>query len=190
MQLTFRKLGFDYYPVHRPADGCRHWERHSGAMEAQAQWAGKLLQEYQRRAEASGFPGPHPEGPPSTKDTAAKTAQDGQSSPKSSPSDTEPPSSRNSAPPAASLKRLRSSCVVVRMDDVDVHQARLNGPLIRFTCVARSLSPVNGLRDICSSEGGSQAAPRTKLGVALHLEIVSSDKAVADIIDIAGNKSV
>jgi len=44
-------------------------------MEAQAQWAGKLLQEYQRRAEASGFPGPHPEGPPSTKDTAAKTAQ-------------------------------------------------------------------------------------------------------------------
>lgn len=57
------------------ADGCRHWERHSGAMEAQAQWAGKLLQEYQRRAEASGFPGPHPEASQPTKDTPAKTVQ-------------------------------------------------------------------------------------------------------------------
>ncbi|XP_068453539.1 bridge-like lipid transfer protein family member 3A [Clinocottus analis] len=125
MQLTFRKLGFDYYPVHRPADGCRHWERHSGAMEAQAQWAGKLLQEYQRRAEASGFPGPHTEGPQSS----AKTGQDGQCSPKSSPSGADPASSRNSvtAPPGAALKRLRSSCVVVRMDDVDIHQVSSRG---------------------------------------------------------------
>ncbi|XP_070825607.1 bridge-like lipid transfer protein family member 3A [Chaetodon trifascialis] len=129
MQLTFRKLGFDYYPVHRPADGCRHWERHSGAMEAQAQWAGKLLQEYQRRAEASGFPGPHTEVPQPTKDTPAKTVQDGQSSPKMSPSDTEQASSRNSgkAPSGSSLKRLRSSCVVVRMDDVDIHQVSTRG---------------------------------------------------------------
>ncbi|KAI3357528.1 hypothetical protein L3Q82_015945, partial [Scortum barcoo] len=120
MQLTFRKLGFDYYPIHRPADGCRHWERHSGAMEAQAQWAGKLLQEYQRRAEASGFPGPHTEAPQPTKDSPAKAAQDGQSSPKLSPSDKEQASTRNSvsAPPGSSLKRLRSSCVVIRMDDV------------------------------------------------------------------------
>ncbi|XP_038578015.1 UHRF1-binding protein 1 [Micropterus salmoides] len=124
MQLTFRKLGFDYYPVHRPADGCRHWERHSGAMEAQVQWAGKLLQEYQRRAEASGFPGPNTEVPQPT-----KTVQDGQSSPKSSPPDTEQASNRNSVKAAlgSSLKRLRSSCVVIRMDDVDIHQVSTRG---------------------------------------------------------------
>ncbi|XP_035512212.1 UHRF1-binding protein 1 [Morone saxatilis] len=129
MQLTFRKLGFDYYPVHRPADGCRHWERHSGAMEAQAQWAGKLLQEYQRRAEAFGFPGPHTEVPLQNKDMPAKTVQDGQSSPKSSPPETEQASNRNSVkgPPGSSLKRLRSSCVVVRMDDVDIHQVSTRG---------------------------------------------------------------
>ncbi|XP_071332933.1 bridge-like lipid transfer protein family member 3A isoform X2 [Trachinotus anak] len=129
MQLTFRKLGFDYYPIHRPADGCRHWERHSGAMEAQAQWAGKLLQEYHRRVEASGFPGPHTEVPQPTKDSPAKTAQDGQSSPKSTPSDKEQAASRNSlaAPKGSSLKRLRSSCVVVRMDDVDIHQVSTRG---------------------------------------------------------------
>ncbi len=44
-------------------------------MEAQAQWAGKLLQEYQRRAEASGFPGPHTETAQLNKDTPAKTVQ-------------------------------------------------------------------------------------------------------------------
>uniref|UniRef100_A0A4W6DE74 Bridge-like lipid transfer protein family member 3A n=1 Tax=Lates calcarifer TaxID=8187 RepID=A0A4W6DE74_LATCA len=108
MQLTFRKLGFDYYPIHRPADGCRHWERHSGAMEAQAQWAGKLLQEYHRKVEASGFPGPHTEVPQHTKDSPAKT-------------------NSSTAPTGSSLKRLRSSCVVVRMDDVDIHQVSTRG---------------------------------------------------------------
>uniref|UniRef100_A0A8C4H7C5 Bridge-like lipid transfer protein family member 3A n=1 Tax=Dicentrarchus labrax TaxID=13489 RepID=A0A8C4H7C5_DICLA len=125
MQLTFRKLGFDYYPVHRPADGCRHWERHSGAMEAQAQWAGKLLQEYQRRAEAFGFPGPHTESD-SLQNIYRKSQN---SSPKSSPPETEQASNRNSVrgPPGSSLKRLRSSCVVVRMDDVDIHQVSTRG---------------------------------------------------------------
>lgn len=129
MQLTFRKLGFDYYPIHRPADGCRHWERHSGAMEAQAQWAGKLLQEYQKRAEASGFPGPHTEATQAAKDSPAKTVQDEQSSLKSNSSDREQAAGRNSvmAPSGSSLKRLRSSCVVIRMDDVDIHQVSTRG---------------------------------------------------------------
>ncbi|KAF0035760.1 hypothetical protein F2P81_011072 [Scophthalmus maximus] len=129
MQLTFRKLGFDYYPVHRPADGCRHWERHSGAMESQAQWAGKLLQEYHRRVEASGLPGPHNEGPPLSRDSPAKTVQDGRSSSSSNTSDREQTSGRNgsTAPSGSSLKRLRSSCVVVRVDDVDIHQVSTRG---------------------------------------------------------------
>ncbi|XP_054645481.1 bridge-like lipid transfer protein family member 3A isoform X2 [Dunckerocampus dactyliophorus] len=123
MQLTFRKLGFDYYPVHRPADGCRHWERHSGAMEAQAQWAGKLLQEYQRRAEASNFPGPHIEVPEPHNNTPAKKAQDGVTSPKSRLSEKE----QTARSQSSSLKWLRSSCVVVRMDDIDIHQVSTKG---------------------------------------------------------------
>lgn len=127
MQLTFKKMGFDYYPVHRPADGCRHWERHSQAMEAQAQWAGKLLQEYQRRAEASGIPGPQTDTPQPAKASPARTVQDGHSSPKSTPSDKDQAASRTSAPAAAALKRLRSSGVVIRMDDVDIHQVSTRG---------------------------------------------------------------
>ncbi|KAF7666995.1 hypothetical protein LDENG_00084380 [Lucifuga dentata] len=126
MQLTFRKLGFDYYPTHRPADGCRHWERHNGAMEVQAQWAGKLLQEYQRRAEASGFPGPQAEV--IHKDSPAKPAEDGHASLKSNPCHKDQSSSKNSAAPSGTtMKRLRSSCVVVRIDDLDIHQVSTRG---------------------------------------------------------------
>ncbi|MEQ2157990.1 hypothetical protein GOODEAATRI_007527 [Goodea atripinnis] len=101
-------------------------------MEAQAQWAGKLLQEYQRRAEACGFPGPHAEGPHPAKDSPAKTAKDGQTSPKMNPSDKEQATSRNSITASLNsiLKRLRSSCVVIRMDDVDIHQASFYHKLI------------------------------------------------------------
>ncbi|XP_034446359.1 UHRF1-binding protein 1 isoform X2 [Hippoglossus hippoglossus] len=126
MQLTFRKLGFDYYPIHRPADGCRHWERHSGAMEAQAQWARKLLQEYHRRVEASGLPGPHTEGPRPTKDCPAKPGQ-GRNECRDGQSDKEQTTPRSTAPTGSSLKRLRSSCVVVRVDDVDIHQVSTRG---------------------------------------------------------------
>ncbi|KAJ0064408.1 hypothetical protein NL108_006419, partial [Boleophthalmus pectinirostris] len=112
MQLTFKKLGFDFYPVHRPADGCKHWERHNAAMEAQAQWAGKLLQDFQRRTEASGFPGPVTESTSSTKGSPAKIGQ-------------EQISNKNATSSGPSLKRLRSSSVVIRMDDFDIHQARL-----------------------------------------------------------------
>ncbi|XP_055748048.1 bridge-like lipid transfer protein family member 3A [Salvelinus fontinalis] len=126
MQLTFRKLGFDYYPIHRPADGCQHWERHCGAMEARAQWACRLLQEFQRRVEASGIPGPHSEIPNQAKDSPAKRAHDGQPS----PPDRDQSSRRNSIaplPPGNPLKRLRSSCVVVRLDDLDIHQVSTGG---------------------------------------------------------------
>ncbi|XP_051913133.1 UHRF1-binding protein 1 [Hippocampus zosterae] len=124
MQLTFKKLGFDYYPVHRPADGCRHWERYSGTMEAQAQWAGKLLHDFQRRAESSGFPGPCTEVPEPRNDSPAKRPRDGTTSPRSDLSDKEHSAKNNSSmsPSSAALKRLRSSCMVVRIDDVDIYQ--------------------------------------------------------------------
>uniref|UniRef100_A0A3P9AEF3 Chorein N-terminal domain-containing protein n=1 Tax=Esox lucius TaxID=8010 RepID=A0A3P9AEF3_ESOLU len=108
MQLTFRKLGFDYYPIHRPGDGCQHWERHCGAMEVRAQWAGRILQDLQRRVEVS----------------------DGQPTPKSSPPERNQSSTKNSkvSPPQGNvLKRLRSSCVVVRIDDLDIHQVSTGG---------------------------------------------------------------
>ncbi|XP_023654718.1 bridge-like lipid transfer protein family member 3A isoform X1 [Paramormyrops kingsleyae] len=117
MQLTFRKLGFDYYPFHRPVDGSRHWERHCGAMETQSQWADGLLQEFQRRLEASGIPGGHSESLP------IRRTQEGEPSPKSSPPERGHGARHGSSP----WKRLRSSCVVVRVDDLDVHQVSTGG---------------------------------------------------------------
>ncbi|KAJ8265440.1 hypothetical protein COCON_G00145390 [Conger conger] len=119
MQLTFRKLGFDYYPFHRPGDGCRHWERHCGAMDLRAQWASKLLQEFQRRVEAAGFPGPHSEVPSSARNSPAKRAQD------LPPGLQRPPPT--SSPQRSPWKRLHSSVVVVRLDDLDIHQVSTGG---------------------------------------------------------------
>lgn len=52
------------------------------------------------------------------------SVSDGQSSPKLNATDKEQGNNRNhfSAPIGSSLRRLRSSCIVVRMDDVDIHQ--------------------------------------------------------------------
>ncbi|KAL1021058.1 hypothetical protein UPYG_G00008150 [Umbra pygmaea] len=125
MQLTFRRLGFDYYPIHRPGDGCQHWERHCGAMEVRAQWAARLLQEFQRRVEVSGIPGPLSEVSNQVRDSPAKKVHEGQP-----PQDIDQRSLKNStaSPPQRNpLKRLRSSCVVVRVDDLDIHQVSTGG---------------------------------------------------------------
>ncbi|XP_067302948.1 bridge-like lipid transfer protein family member 3A isoform X2 [Pseudorasbora parva] len=130
MQLTFRKLGWDYYPLHRPGDGCRHWERHCGAMESRAQWVAKLLQEFQTRLEDLGIPGHHTEPNVSAKDSPAKKVKDGEPLSNFSPERT-PTSRRTSSAAVPSsgspLKRLRSSCMVIRVDDLDIHQVSTGG---------------------------------------------------------------
>ncbi|XP_016353151.1 UHRF1-binding protein 1-like isoform X1 [Sinocyclocheilus anshuiensis] len=129
MQLTFRKLGCDYYPFHRPGDGCRHWERHCGAMESRAQWAAKLLQEFQRRVEDLGIPGPHSETNVSAKDSPAKKIKDGESLSSFSPERSQTSRRTSAAAPSSGtpLKSLRSSCMVIRVDDLDIHQVSTGG---------------------------------------------------------------
>ncbi|KAB1261966.1 UHRF1-binding protein 1 [Camelus dromedarius] len=51
MQLTFRKMAFDYYPFHWAGDSCKHWVRHCEAMETRGQWAEKLVMEFQSKVE-------------------------------------------------------------------------------------------------------------------------------------------
>ncbi|NXL67029.1 URFB1 protein, partial [Chordeiles acutipennis] len=51
MQLTFRRMAFDYYPFHRAGDACKHWVRYSEAMETRGQWAKKLVSEFQSKME-------------------------------------------------------------------------------------------------------------------------------------------
>ncbi|MCI4387166.1 hypothetical protein PGIGA_G00071050 [Pangasianodon gigas] len=101
MQLTFRKLGFDYYPFHRPSDGCRHWERYCSALDSRTQWASKLLQDFQKKLESSGFPQP----PSEPRDGESVTNSD----------------------ECLALKKLRSSCMVIRVDDLDIHQVSTGG---------------------------------------------------------------
>ncbi|KAM7082689.1 bridge-like lipid transfer protein family member 3A isoform 1-T1 [Ciconia maguari] len=126
MQLTFRRMAFDYYPFHRAGDACKHWVRYSEAMETRGQWAKKLVSEFQSKIEKL-----YEEMDPAFARTPLspfKRKPDTSLSPHKSPLEKGrvPPTSlpRLRHPP---WNRLRSSCVVVRVDDLDVHQVSTAG---------------------------------------------------------------
>nr|XP_009485576.1 PREDICTED: UHRF1-binding protein 1 [Pelecanus crispus] len=126
IQLTFRRMAFDYYPFHRAGDACKHWVRYSEAMETRGQWAKKLVSEFQSKTEKL-----YEEMDPAFARTPLspfKRKPDTSLSPHKSPLEKGhvPPTSlpRLRHPP---WNRLRSSCVVVRVDDLDVHQVSTAG---------------------------------------------------------------
>ncbi|XP_071434559.1 bridge-like lipid transfer protein family member 3A isoform X1 [Pithys albifrons albifrons] len=126
IQLTFRSMAFDYYPFHRAGDACKHWVRYSEAMETRGQWAKKLVSEFQSKIEKL-----YEETDPAFARTPLspfKKKPEPLQSPQQSPPEKgrAPPSSlpRLRHPP---WHRLRSSCVVVRVDDLDVHQVSTAG---------------------------------------------------------------
>ncbi|XP_006860621.1 PREDICTED: UHRF1-binding protein 1 [Chrysochloris asiatica] len=127
MQLTFRRMAFDYYPFHWAGDSCKHWVRHCEAMESRGQWAQKLVMEFQSKMEKwheeTGLNSPWHLGV----DSPFQRKADSLSSPRKNPLEKSPSQGRQAAfrPPA--WNRLRSSCVVVRVDDLDIHQVSTAG---------------------------------------------------------------
>ncbi|XP_077190555.1 bridge-like lipid transfer protein family member 3A isoform X2 [Paroedura picta] len=126
MQLTFRKMAFDYYPFHWAGDSCKHWVKYCDAMETRDQWAKRLVNEFQNKMEkhaeeisSSFFRTAGGESP------FKKKADITPSSQKGSPEKTLPPHIFEFQRPA--WNRLRSSCIVVRVDDLDIHQVSTAG---------------------------------------------------------------
>ncbi|KAM8795729.1 bridge-like lipid transfer protein family member 3A [Eudromia elegans] len=125
IQLTFRRMAFDYYPFHRAGDACKHWVRYSEAMETREQWAKKLVGEFQSKIEK-----PYEEMDPSFSRTPLSPF-------KKKPDTLSPhkgPSEKGRVPPSSlpqlrhpSWNRLRSSCVLLRVDDLDIHQVSTAG---------------------------------------------------------------
>ncbi|XP_069344613.1 bridge-like lipid transfer protein family member 3A [Eulemur rufifrons] len=127
MQLTFRKMAFDYYPFHWAGDSCKHWVRHCEAMETRGQWAQKLVMEFQSKMEKwheeMGLKPPWHLGI----DSPFRRKADSLSSPRKNSLGRSSSQNRQASiwPPA--WNRLRSSCMVVRVDDLDVHQVSTAG---------------------------------------------------------------
>nr|XP_009513247.1 PREDICTED: UHRF1-binding protein 1 [Phalacrocorax carbo] len=126
IQLTFRRMAFDYYPFHRAGDACKHWVRYSEAMETRGQWAKKLVSEFQSKIEKL-----HEEMDPAFARTPLSPFK---RKPETSLSPHKSPSEKGRVPPTSLPRlrhppwnRLRSSCVVVRVDDLDVHQVSTAG---------------------------------------------------------------
>ncbi|XP_012885074.1 PREDICTED: UHRF1-binding protein 1 [Dipodomys ordii] len=127
MQLTFRRMAFDYYPFHWAGDSCKHWVRHCEAMETRGHWAQKLVMEFQSKMEKwheeTGLKSPWHLGV----DSSFRKKADSFSSPRKNSLEKNPSQGRQAAfgPPA--WNRLRSSCMVVRVDDLDIHQVSTAG---------------------------------------------------------------
>ncbi|XP_030076313.1 bridge-like lipid transfer protein family member 3A [Microcaecilia unicolor] len=121
MQLTFRKIAFDYYPFHWAGDNCKHWVRHCQAMETRAHWATELMNEFQNKIEnlleamGSASKTPARESTLKKRPETLFTPEKGQLG-----GHTDPLHFMQPRRPA--WNRLRSSCVVVRVDDLDIHQ--------------------------------------------------------------------
>ncbi|XP_053459203.1 bridge-like lipid transfer protein family member 3A [Nycticebus coucang] len=127
MQLTFRKMAFDYYPFHWTGDSCKHWVRHCEAMETRSQWAQKLVMEFQNKME-KWHEDMHLKPPWHLGvDSPFRRKAESLSSPRKNSLERNPSQSRQAAfwPPA--WNRLRSSCMVVRVDDLDIHQVSTAG---------------------------------------------------------------
>ncbi|XP_042198108.1 UHRF1-binding protein 1, partial [Callorhinchus milii] len=131
MQLTFRKLSMDCYPFHWASDSCKHWVQHCEAMETRARWAKKLLQDFQSKIEAiidhddstTAIISPTKESPtkraeasPTQKPSAPGKGQAFDKSSMAAPSPRHPP-----------WDRLRSSCVVIRVEDLNIFQVSAAG---------------------------------------------------------------
>ncbi|XP_054251974.1 bridge-like lipid transfer protein family member 3A isoform X2 [Indicator indicator] len=126
IQLTFRRMAFDYYPFHRAGDACKHWVRYSEAMETRGQWAKKLVSDFHSKIEKL-----YEEADPAfarTPPSPFRRKPDTLLSPQKGASE------RGCAPPSSLTRlrhppwsRLRSSCLLVRVDDLDVHQVSTAG---------------------------------------------------------------
>ncbi|XP_064491851.1 bridge-like lipid transfer protein family member 3A [Pseudopipra pipra] len=126
IQLTFRRMAFDYYPFHRAGDACKHWVRYSEAMETRGQWARKLVSEFQSKIEKL-----YEEMDPAFARTPLSPFK---KKPDAPPSPQRSPPEKGRAPPTSLPRlrqppwhRLRSSCVLLRVDDLDVHQVSTAG---------------------------------------------------------------
>nr|XP_033775116.1 UHRF1-binding protein 1 [Geotrypetes seraphini] len=144
MQLTFRKMAFDYYPFHCAGDNCKHWVRHSQAMETRAHWATELMNEFQNKMEAlleamgSASRIPARESPLRKRPETLFTHEKGKHG-----RNPDPLHSMQLWHPA--WNRLRSSCVVVRVDDLDIHQVSTASksskkPSTLLSCIKKSCS--------------------------------------------------
>ncbi|XP_053102206.1 bridge-like lipid transfer protein family member 3A isoform X2 [Hemicordylus capensis] len=129
MQLTFRRMAFDYYPFHWAGDTCNHWVRYCDAMETREQWAKKLVGEFQNKmgkhdeemsSKAAGRESPFKKKPDILSSSQENSPEKGV------PQASIPPPTLFRCPQPA-WNRLRSSCVVVRVDDLDIYQVSTAG---------------------------------------------------------------
>ncbi|XP_063810977.1 bridge-like lipid transfer protein family member 3A isoform X2 [Pseudophryne corroboree] len=146
IQMTFRRIGLDYYPSHMAGQSCTHWNRFSSAMGTCEHWLQELAIERQ-----------------------AKEDLDNSLLGKMSSANYE----QNGVKPSSTSLYLRS--VLIRVDDMDIHQVSSSGqapqrpPILSCHHVPRTCSAVHiQYIEYYRLPGDSLPVPPPALYIQLH----------------------
>ncbi|KAH0618809.1 hypothetical protein JD844_018293 [Phrynosoma platyrhinos] len=131
-------------------DSCKHWVRYCDAMDTREQWAKKLVEEFQNKMGKYGEEISSASSKTAARDSPFKKKTDTSSSSQKSSPEKEIPMASTPPPTLFGLQRpawnrLRSSCLVLRVDDLDVHQVSTAGqhtkkPSTLLSCRRKSLN--------------------------------------------------
>ncbi|XP_072922411.1 bridge-like lipid transfer protein family member 3B isoform X1 [Hemitrygon akajei] len=152
MQLSFTQITVDYYPYHRAGDSCQHWMHYNESTKTRSNWAKELLKEFKSNVDMlkqavkdyskSKPPSPNDSPPHILIETTLRhkpvTTGKEQMSKGTSPANVS-----SSASPQSRTKLL-SSCVVLRVEDLNIYQVstadqRRDSPKAMICCNKKSL---------------------------------------------------
>ncbi|CAN0432782.1 unnamed protein product [Lampetra planeri] len=121
MQLTIHRLTLDYYPYHRAGQPCEHWEHYNESTEARMKWASGLLEEFRSQvAQLKVAAGDAGTMPPKLCTTRSLSDFSISNDHKAEGVSRGMGASASAAQP--SNTKLLSSCLVLRVEDIDVYQ--------------------------------------------------------------------
>uniref|UniRef100_UPI00358E0A9A bridge-like lipid transfer protein family member 3B isoform X2 n=1 Tax=Myxine glutinosa TaxID=7769 RepID=UPI00358E0A9A len=128
LQVTLHMLTMDYYPFHRAGASCKHWENHSAATDRRGAWAKILRARFrdlvERLPEAGGRESHRPESENAHETSASRSPTSPESKERVGTKGEEP---GQRAVPTSGVRhvervKLLSSCVVLRVEDLNVYQ--------------------------------------------------------------------
>ncbi|XP_062928610.1 UHRF1-binding protein 1-like isoform X5 [Mobula hypostoma] len=152
MQLSFTQITVDYYPYHRAGDSCQHWMHYNESTKTRSNWAKELLKEFKSNVDMlkqavkdynkSKAPSPNDSPPHILIETTLRNKP--VTTGKEQMSKGTSPANVSSSTSPQSRTKLLSSCVVFRVEDLNIYQVstadqRRDSPKAMICCNKKSL---------------------------------------------------
>ncbi|XP_051890061.1 UHRF1-binding protein 1-like isoform X2 [Pristis pectinata] len=152
MQLSFTQITVDYYPYHRAGDSCQHWMYYNESTKTRSSWTKELLKEFKSNVDMlkqavkdySISKPPSPNGSPPHALIETTLRHKPVTTGKEQMSKGTSPASVSSSTSPQTRTKLLSSCVVFRVEDLNIYQVstadqRRDSPKAMICCNKKSL---------------------------------------------------